>query len=108
MLTNSYECLAIICDHYKFMANCIVQVYAPKTYHSDEETYNFYDTIETILKQTHYTIVMGNFNAKVCGQTPTSERATGCFGLGQRTYNFRRKQGGDGHGEALMETLKMK
>ena len=27
---------------------------------------------------------MGNFNAKVGGQTNTSERATGCFGLGQR------------------------
>ena len=35
-------------------------------------------------KQTHYTIVMGDFNAKVGGQTNTSERATGCFGLGQR------------------------
>ena len=23
MLTNRYECLAIICDHYEFMANCI-------------------------------------------------------------------------------------
>ena len=23
MLTNSYECLAINCDHYEFMANCI-------------------------------------------------------------------------------------
>ena len=27
---------------------------------------------------------MGDFNAKVVGQTNTSERATGCFGLGQR------------------------
>ena len=27
---------------------------------------------------------MGDFNAKVGGQTHTSERATGCFGLGQR------------------------
>ena len=27
---------------------------------------------------------MGDFNAKVGGQTNTSERATGCFGLGQR------------------------
>ena len=35
-------------------------------------------------KQTHYTIVMGDFNAKVGGQTNTSKRATGCFGLGQR------------------------
>ena len=28
---------------------------------------------------------MGEFNAKVGGQTNTSERATGCFGLGQRS-----------------------
>ena len=27
---------------------------------------------------------MGDFNAKVGGQTNTSERETGCFGLGQR------------------------
>ena len=55
----------------------IVQVYAPTTSHSDEETDNFYNTIDKILeKQTHYTIVMGDFNAKVGGQTNTSERAT--------------------------------
>ena len=63
----------------------IVKVYAPTTSHSDEETDNFYNTIDKILeKQTHYTIVMGGFNAKVGGQTNTSVRATGCFGLGQR------------------------
>ena len=63
----------------------IVQVYTPTTSHSDEETDNFYNTIDKILeKQTHYTIVMGDFNAKVGGQTNTSERVTGCFGLGQR------------------------
>ena len=63
----------------------IVQVYAPTTSHSDEETDNFYSTIDKILEnQTHYTIVMGDFNAKVGGQTNTSERAKGCFGLGQR------------------------
>ncbi len=62
-----------------------VQVYAPNISHSDEETYNFYNTIDKILeKQTHYTIVLGDFIAKVGGQTNTSERATGCFGLGQR------------------------
>ena len=64
----------------------IVQVYAPRTSHSDEETDNFYNTINNILeKQTHYTIVMGDFNAKVGGQTHTSERATRCFTLGQQT-----------------------
>ena len=36
----------------------IVQVYTPTTYHSDEETDNFYNTIDKILeKQTHYTIL---------------------------------------------------
>ena len=59
--------------------------YAPTTSHSDEETDNFYNTIDTIPeKQIHYTIVMGDFNANVGGQTNTPERATGCFGLGQR------------------------
>ena len=41
----------------------------------DEETDNFYITIDKILEK-HYTIVMGDFNAKVGGQTNTSERAT--------------------------------
>ena len=50
-----------------------------------EETDNFCNTIIKILeKQTHYTIVMGDFNAKVGRQTNISERATGCFDLGQR------------------------
>ena len=63
----------------------IVQEYAPTTSHSDEGTDNFYNTIDKILeKQRHYTIVMGDFNAEVGGQANTSERATGCFGLGRR------------------------
>ena len=76
------ELVLRITDRYQLK---IVQVYAPTTSHLDEETDNFYITIDKILeKQTHYTIVMGDFNAKVGGQTNTSERATGCFGLGQR------------------------
>ena len=76
------ELVLRITDRYQLK---IVHVYAPTTSHSDEETDNFYNTIDKIPeKQTHYTIVMGDFNAKVGGQTNTSERATGCFGLGQR------------------------
>ena len=61
-----------ITDRYQLK---IVQVYAPTTSHSDEETYNYYNTIGK---------VMGDFNATIGGQTNTAERATGCFGLGQR------------------------
>ena len=44
----------------------IVQIYAPTTSHSDEETDNFNNTTDKILeKQTYYTIVMGDCNAKV-------------------------------------------
>ena len=52
---------------------------------------NFYNTIDKILeKQNHCTMMMfymigiGDFNAKFLVQTNTSERATGCFGLGQQ------------------------
>ena len=61
------ELVLRITDRYQLK---IVQVYAPTTSHSDEETDSFYNTIEKILeKQTHYTIVMGDFNAKVGGHT---------------------------------------
>ena len=44
----------------------IVQVYAPTTSHSDEETDNFYNPIDNILeKQTHYTIVWGTLMRKL-------------------------------------------
>ena len=76
------ELVLRITDRYQLK---IVQVYAPTTSHSDEETDNFYNTIDRILeKQAHYTVALGDFNAKVGGQSNTSERATGCFGLGQR------------------------
>ena len=65
------ELILRITDRYQLK---IVQVYAPTTSHSDEETDNFYNTIDEILeKQTHYTIVMGDFNAKVGGQTNISD-----------------------------------
>ena len=68
------ELVLRITDRYQLK---IIQVYAPTTSHSDEETDNFYNTIDNILeKQTHYTIVMGDFNTKVGGQTNTSESAT--------------------------------
>ena len=76
------ELVLRITDRYQLK---IVQVYAPTTSHSDEETDNLYNTIDKILeKQTHYTIVMGDFNANVGEQANTAERATGCIDLSQR------------------------
>ena len=68
------ELVLRITDRYQLK---IVQVYAPTTYHSDEETENFYNAIDHILeKQTHCPLVIGYFNAKVGRQTDTSARAT--------------------------------
>ena len=57
------ELVLLITDRYQLK---IVQVYAPTTSHSDEETDNFYNTIYKILeKQTHYTIVWGTLTRKL-------------------------------------------
>ena len=77
------ELIIRITDRYQLK---IVQVYMRQRHLTQTKiTHKFYNTIDKILeKQTHYTIVMGDLNAKVGGQTNKSERATGCFGLGQR------------------------
>ena len=64
----------------------IVHVYAPTPSHSEDEINIFYNDIDNILiiYPSHYTIVMGDFNAKVGVRTNPSETATGRFGLGQR------------------------
>ena len=62
-----------------------VQVCAPTTPHSDEETDNVYNTIGMIMEQqTHFTNVMGNSNAKVGGQTNTPERPMKGVDIGKR------------------------
>ena len=63
----------------------IVQIYAPMTSHSEDEINIFYNDIGKILENpSHYTIVMGDFNAKVGVRTNPSETVTGSLGLGQR------------------------
>ena len=62
-----------------------LQVCAPTTPHSDEETDNVYNTIGKILEmQNHFTNVMRNSNAKVGGQTNTPERPMKGFDIGKR------------------------
>ena len=45
----------------------IIQVYAPTSSHGDEEIEEFYEDINSMLDaaKTHYTVVMGDFNAKI-------------------------------------------
>ena len=57
------ELVLSITDRYQLK---IVQVYAPTTPHSDEETDNFYNTIDKILEmETHYTTAMGDLMRKL-------------------------------------------
>ncbi|XP_030850967.1 uncharacterized protein LOC115928190 [Strongylocentrotus purpuratus] len=64
----------------------IIQVYAPTSTHDDEEVENLYEEITDVMKcsKTQFTIVMGDFNAKV-GKREEGEGSTiGPFGSGQR------------------------
>ena len=64
----------------------IIQVYAPTTGHKEEEIETFYEHINEALNKnkTKYTIIMGDFNAKVGKQEDPNEQGIGPFGLGTR------------------------
>ena len=60
----------------------IVQVYAPPTSYSVEDTNSFYNDVDVNLwKPNHYMIVMGDINAQIGKRANTMETATGKFGL---------------------------
>ena len=67
-VTGTYERLAYV----KIRINAgysiqILQAYFPTTEHPDEEVEKSYESIEKILREvkSHYSIVMGDFDAKV-------------------------------------------
>ena len=70
----------------------IVQVYAPTTAHEDEEVEELYDELADIMdnKTTHYTIVMGDFNAKIGTRNQGEENVMGKFGFGTRNERGQR------------------
>ena len=65
---------------------CIIQVYAPTSDHDDDEVEQFYEDITKALEEhkASYTIVMGDFNAKVGKQQEGEESVLGKFGIGER------------------------
>lgn len=70
----------------------IIQTYAPTTTHSDEETENFYEDLETALHATptYYTILTGDFNAKMGFKQDHAETAMGKYGYGERNERGQR------------------
>ena len=64
----------------------IIQTYAPTSTHTDEDIKKFYDNISTALQQTpsHYTLIIGDFNAKLGHKQDESETSMGSHGYGTR------------------------
>ena len=63
----------------------VIQVYAPTTSHSEEETEDFYEQLQDTIDEdkTNATIVMGDLNAKIGINPDIKETSTGKFGLGR-------------------------
>ncbi|XP_041472578.1 uncharacterized protein LOC121421843 [Lytechinus variegatus] len=64
----------------------IIQVYLPTSSHADEEVDMVYEEIAELLDEdkANFTIVMGDFNAKVGKREDNSEMMLGKFGIGTR------------------------
>ncbi|XP_072022768.1 craniofacial development protein 2-like [Amphiura filiformis] len=64
----------------------VIQVYAPTSTHNDEEVDKLYEEITELLKNSkaQFTIVMGDFNAKVGKREDGEECTIGKFGSGER------------------------
>ena len=62
----------------------VIQVYAPTTSHSEEETEDFYKQLQDTNDEdkTNATIVTGDLNAKIGINPDIKETSTGKFGLG--------------------------
>ena len=65
---------------------CIIQVYAPTSDYDDEAVEAFYEAVNKAVEENkaRYTIVMGDFNAKIGECQPEEETIIGKFGYGQR------------------------
>lgn len=65
----------------------VIQVYAPTSAHPDDEIEAMYEDINRAIhvSKTHYTVVMGDFNAKL-GKRCGDELRVGEFGTGRRNH----------------------
>ena len=64
----------------------IIQVYAPTSAYDDEIVEEMYDEINTLMDavKTHYTMVIGDFNAKIGTRKTGDSNIMGMYGIGER------------------------
>ncbi|XP_075722813.1 uncharacterized protein LOC119178011 [Rhipicephalus microplus] len=81
----TYEALGIVIKLNKRYKMKVVQAYAPTSSHDDASVESFYEDVESAMSKvkTQYTIVMGDFNAKV-GKKQAGDQAVGDYGIGTR------------------------
>ncbi|CAG9131832.1 unnamed protein product [Plutella xylostella] len=65
----------------------VIQVYAPTSKHTDDEVELAYEDVSSALRKftTHFTVVMGDFNAKL-GKQEGGETKVGSHGFGVRNH----------------------
>ncbi|XP_072375853.1 uncharacterized protein [Diabrotica undecimpunctata] len=64
----------------------VIQAYAPTTEYTDEEIEVFYDDLSTAITndRTHFTVICGDFNAKIGTKTGTSRKITALGNFGSQ------------------------
>lgn len=64
----------------------IIQAYAPTSDHTEEDIECFYEDISSAIQdeKSHYTLLIGDFNAKIGSKIDEAENAVGHHGLGER------------------------
>ncbi|XP_072033057.1 craniofacial development protein 2-like [Amphiura filiformis] len=79
----------VVCIHRETKANnhlCVVQVYAPTSEYEDEAVEEMYEDVSKAMEESRatYTIVMGDFNAKIGRRQSGEESIMGRYGIGER------------------------
>ena len=64
----------------------VIQVYAPTSAYEDEVVEQMYEEINQLMDETptHYTMVMGDFNAKIGVRRTDEDKIMGRYGVGER------------------------
>lgn len=64
----------------------IIQAYAPTSQHPDEDIESFYDDVNQAMSTfpAYFTVLVGDFNAKLGKKQNDEETSLGCYGVGER------------------------